>query len=168
MIIEDISIVLATIPGENFQATQSSSKIPVVQSVPVPSPTMYHFVTEMCMYVHSCCKMVHCGIFDLLHKFHNAPVSSPTMHHFVTEMCTFLLQNGALWDIRLYGICEMSHYYIQPPERGHSDGYGRNDMRNMVSWILSANKTTWIMYIKNEVIKYCNTCISWFFLKSYC
>ena len=25
----------------------------------------------------------------------------PTMHHFVTEMCTFLLQNGALWDMGL-------------------------------------------------------------------
>ena len=36
---------------------------------------------------------------DLLQKSHNAPVSYPTMHHFVTEMCTFLLQNGALWDI---------------------------------------------------------------------
>ena len=23
------------------------------------------------------------------------------MHHFVTEMCTFLLQNGALWDMGL-------------------------------------------------------------------
>ena len=31
------------------------------------------------------------------------------MHHFVTEMCTFLLQNGALWDIHLMHcrICEM-------------------------------------------------------------
>ena len=42
-----------------------------------------------------------------LHKSHNAPVSYLTMHHFVTEMCTFLLQNGALWDMRLVhcGIC---------------------------------------------------------------
>ena len=31
------------------------------------------------------------------------------MNHFVTEMCTFLLQNGALWNICLMhcGICEM-------------------------------------------------------------
>ena len=30
------------------------------------------------------------------------------MHHFVTEMCTFLLHNGALWDMVLvhHGICE--------------------------------------------------------------
>ena len=30
------------------------------------------------------------------------------MHRFVTEMCTYLLQNGALWDMWLvhYGICE--------------------------------------------------------------
>ena len=29
------------------------------------------------------------------------------MHHFVTEMFTFLLQNGALWDIGLVhcGVC---------------------------------------------------------------
>ena len=36
---------------------------------------------------------------DLSHKSHNASVPYPTMHLFVTEMCTFLLQNGALWDI---------------------------------------------------------------------
>ena len=31
----------------------------------------------------------------------------PAMHHFVAEMCTFLLQNGASWDIRLvyWGLC---------------------------------------------------------------
>ena len=36
------------------------------------------------------------------------PVLCPTMHQFVTEMCTFLLQNGALWDICPIhcGICE--------------------------------------------------------------
>ena len=29
------------------------------------------------------------------------------MHHFVKEMCTFLLQNGALWDMGLvhYWMC---------------------------------------------------------------
>ena len=29
------------------------------------------------------------------------------MHHFVSEMCTFLLQNGAWWDMGLVhcGIC---------------------------------------------------------------
>ena len=32
---------------------------------------------------------------------HNASNKCPTMHHFVTEMCTFLLQNGALWDLGL-------------------------------------------------------------------
>ena len=58
---------------------------------------------------------------DLLQKSHNAPVPCPTMHHFVTEMCTFLLQNGALWDICfiLCGICEMSlltisHHWLKP------------------------------------------------------
>ena len=46
-------------------------------------------------------------LFDQLHKSHNASSKYPTMHHFVKEMCTFLLQNGALWDIcRMYcGIC---------------------------------------------------------------
>ena len=52
----------------------------------------------------------YCWLIDQSHKSHNAPVPYPTMHHFVTEMCTFLLQNGALWDIypMHYGICEMS------------------------------------------------------------
>ena len=47
---------------------------------------------------------------DPSHKSHNAPVPYPLMHHFVTEMCTFLLQNGALWDIclMLCRICEMA------------------------------------------------------------
>ena len=40
---------------------------------------------------------------DLIHKPNNATVLYPTMHHFVTEMCTFLLQNGALWDIWCIG-----------------------------------------------------------------
>ena len=46
---------------------------------------------------------------DPSHKSQNASVPYPTMHHFVTEICTFLLQNGALWDICLMhcGICEM-------------------------------------------------------------
>ena len=39
------------------------------------------------------------NLINLFHKSQNAPISYPTMHHFVTEMCTFLLQNGALWDI---------------------------------------------------------------------
>ena len=39
------------------------------------------------------------GRINLFHKSHSAPVPYPTMHHFVTEMCTFLLQNGALWDM---------------------------------------------------------------------
>ena len=51
-----------------------------------------------------------CLGIDLNHKSHNAPLPYPTMNHFVTEyanMCTFLLQNGALWDICLMhcGIC---------------------------------------------------------------
>ena len=35
------------------------------------------------------------------------------MQRFVTEMCTFLLQNGALWDMGLVhcGICEMGHEF---------------------------------------------------------
>ena len=46
---------------------------------------------------------------DLSHKSHIAPVPYLIMHHFVTEMCTFLLQNGALWDVCLMhcGICEI-------------------------------------------------------------
>ena len=34
-------------------------------------------------------------------------IKYPTVHHFVTEMFTFLLQNGALWDMGLvhFGIC---------------------------------------------------------------
>ena len=39
---------------------------------------------------------------DLSHESHNAPLLYHTMHHFVTEMCTFLLRNGALWDIFLW------------------------------------------------------------------
>ena len=39
------------------------------------------------------------------HKSHNALEKYPTMHHFVTEVCTFLLQNGALWDMGLGHSC---------------------------------------------------------------
>ena len=48
-------------------------------------------------------------LIDLLYKSRNAPVPYPTVHNFVTEMYTFLLQNGALWDIHVMhcGICEM-------------------------------------------------------------
>ena len=40
---------------------------------------------------------------DPSHKSHNAFDKYPTIHHFVTEMhmWTFLLQNGALWDMGL-------------------------------------------------------------------
>ena len=50
---------------------------------------------------------------DQPHKSHNAHIPYPTMQHSETEMCTrvstFLLQNGALWDmcLRHCGICEM-------------------------------------------------------------
>ena len=46
---------------------------------------------------------------DQSHKSHNAPVPYPTMHHFGTYKCTFLLQNGALWDVCLMhcSICVM-------------------------------------------------------------
>ena len=61
-------------------------------NAPIPNPTMHHFVTKMCTYVN------------------------PTIQHFVTEMCTyyymctFLLQNGALWNIWLHcEICKVSH-----------------------------------------------------------
>ena len=50
------------------------------------------------------------GVFaiDMLLKSHNAPVPQATMHN-SAHVCTFLLQNGALWDICLMycGICEM-------------------------------------------------------------
>ena len=54
---------------------------------------------------------------DPLHKSQNAPVPCPTMHHFVTEMRTFLLQNGALWDVCLMhcGIFEMGLLYSKRP-----------------------------------------------------
>ena len=44
---------------------------------------------------------------DQSHKSHDASDKYPIMHHFVTEMCTFLLQNGALWDMEMVhcGIC---------------------------------------------------------------
>ena len=44
---------------------------------------------------------------DPCHKSHNALDKYPTLHHFVAEMCTFLLQNGAPWDMVLVhcGIC---------------------------------------------------------------
>ena len=44
---------------------------------------------------------------DPSHKSYNALDKYPTMHYFVTEMCTFLLQNGALWDMGMVhcGIC---------------------------------------------------------------
>ena len=47
---------------------------------------------------------------DSSHKPHNALDRYPTMYHFVTEMCTFLLQNGASWDMGLmhFGICAVS------------------------------------------------------------
>ena len=47
------------------------------------------------------------ALFYPSHKSHNASDEYTTMHHFVTEMCTFLLQNGALWDMGLVhcGIC---------------------------------------------------------------
>ena len=40
-------------------------------------------------------------VMDPAQTPHNALDKYPTMHHFVTEMCTFLLQNGALWDMGL-------------------------------------------------------------------
>ena len=42
-------------------------------------------------------------LIEPLHKSHNAPVPYPTMQHFNrnVHVCTFLLQNGALWDICL-------------------------------------------------------------------
>ena len=45
--------------------------------------------------------------WDLSHKAHGALHKYPTMHHFMTEICTFLLWNGALWDMGLMhsGIC---------------------------------------------------------------
>ena len=45
------------------------------------------------------------------HKSHNAFHKYPTMHHFVTEMCTFLLQNGALWDM---GLVHHDMGFVQP------------------------------------------------------
>ena len=44
---------------------------------------------------------------DTSYKFNDVLNKYPTMHHSVTEMCTFLLQNGALWDMGLvhHGIC---------------------------------------------------------------
>ena len=43
----------------------------------------------------------------------NASGKYPTMHHFVTEMCTFLLENGAWWDMELtyFGICAAELLY---------------------------------------------------------
>ena len=35
-------------------------------SAPVPCPTVYHFVAEMCLCAHFCYKIVHCGIYDVL------------------------------------------------------------------------------------------------------
>ena len=57
------------------------------------------------------------GNIDPLHKSHNAPGPYPTVHHFATEMCTFLLQNGALWDIcpMHCGICEMGLWLHNVP-----------------------------------------------------
>ena len=48
---------------------------------------------------------------DLSHISRHTSVPYPTMHHFLTEMWTFLLQNGALWDICLMhcGGCEMEY-----------------------------------------------------------
>ena len=56
--------------------------------------------------IHSQCNATardHSGYGLIGHKY-------TTMHHFVTEMCTFLLQNGALWDVILVhcGICATS------------------------------------------------------------
>ena len=42
-------------------------------------------------------------IIEPFHKSHNAPDTYPTVYHFIIEMCTFLLQNGALWDMGLAG-----------------------------------------------------------------
>ena len=49
---------------------------------------------------------------DQSQKSHNASEKYPTIHHFSTKICTFLLQNNALWDIRLVhcGICEISQW----------------------------------------------------------
>ena len=51
------------------------------------------------------------GSIDPSHKSHTALARYPTVHHFVTDMCTFLLQNGALWDMEQVhsGICELGH-----------------------------------------------------------
>ena len=52
---------------------------------------------------------------DLSHKSRNAPDNYPTMQYFVTEVCTFLLQNGALWDMKLAHcrICATSLFWKQ-------------------------------------------------------
>ena len=49
------------------------------------------------------------------------PITYPTMHHFVRHMCTYLLQNGALWDICLMhgGICEI-YYWVSCVRLGMS------------------------------------------------
>ena len=49
-------------------------------------------------------------ITDPSYKSHNILGKYHTLYHFVTEMCTFLLQNGALWDMGLVhcGICATS------------------------------------------------------------
>ena len=50
--------------------------------------------------------MVPQASIDPSHKSNNASDKYTTMHHFA-HMCTFLLQNGALWDMEL-GHCGIS------------------------------------------------------------
>ena len=78
------------------------------------------------------------AMIDPNHKSNNATDKYPTMHQFVTEMCTFLLQNGALWDMRLvhYGICATGLLiWLRQCQWNNPEGYGLN-------WTMSNHNKT--------------------------
>ena len=80
------------------------------------------------------------------------------MHHFVTEMCTFLLQNGALWDMGLVYcvICAKCLISIDPARRAPDEvslwlGSDRMIITNGAAVICGARTTD--NYDPNAVVK---------------
>ena len=122
-----------------------------------------------------------CILIHLIYKSHNAPVTIPTVHHFVTEMCTFLLQNGALWDIHPMhcGICEIglfSVYWEEDTWPNYLDHFGP-DNRGIIrygsedrTWEVNSHSKVWalnkmvdsLQMTFSDAFSWKKTCVFWF------
>ena len=96
-----------------------------------------------------------CILTDLMHKSHDAPVPYYTMHHFVTEMCTFLVQNGALWDVCLMhcGICDLGLLHpIIKVETEQNPKYS-NDLARIAPCLISPTELLFVTRLFNFTTK---------------